>query len=395
MSENSFNFNKFISDSKETLINPKGYFEKMPLAGGFGEPIIKALLYGLVAAIINLIWGFVFVGSLTGGMLGGLAGIGGFFVTIIGAIIGLFIGALIVLIISLICNGSSDFEPSLRVTASLMVLFPIMSLLKGFNFINYYLGSIISFAVNIYMLYLLYLAVIGVLKGKDGTAKILSYVFAGIFFIVLIGGFFTHRAVNRLAMFGNEYKESLSKIQGELEKASTEFAQDEATEGEKQVADDEEDMFSDADAKRPDEFPEKAIVEVKSYFSTGPNMITDEKITKLINALDASAEYKDNPEKFSEILKVNGYDDVTEFTQDVIAVVSGVMAVGSLSGLEKIINAPKEEKESAKMFTMDQAFKSTAIQSIQAAKLTEQDLRVIYDNWDDVKEIQKKGTKSE
>ena len=67
----SFDFKKFIDDSKETLINPKSYFASMPLGGGMGEPLIKALIYSVVAAVFTLIWSFVVVGGVAGGVFGG------------------------------------------------------------------------------------------------------------------------------------------------------------------------------------------------------------------------------------------------------------------------------------------------------------------------------------
>lgn len=54
MSENAFNFNEFIKESKDSLVNPKAYFASMKTEGGLGEPIIKALLYGIVAVIIDV-----------------------------------------------------------------------------------------------------------------------------------------------------------------------------------------------------------------------------------------------------------------------------------------------------------------------------------------------------
>lgn len=110
MNENAFDFNKFMADSKNTLINPKGYFESMSTAGGMVEPLLKALIYGLVAAIINAIWFFALGSVVTLGAFGGAFGVGAFIMTIIGAIIGLFIGAVIILLLSSISGGNTDFE---------------------------------------------------------------------------------------------------------------------------------------------------------------------------------------------------------------------------------------------------------------------------------------------
>ena len=68
MSEQKFDFNQFISDSKETLLNPKSYFATMKLDGGMGEPLIKALIYSVVAGVLYLIWSFLIVGGVAGGI---------------------------------------------------------------------------------------------------------------------------------------------------------------------------------------------------------------------------------------------------------------------------------------------------------------------------------------
>ena len=122
MAETAFDFQKFIDETKATLLTPGDYFSVMPKTGGFGEPIIKALIYGFVAALINFLWitlSLSAVGGAFGGMLGGGVGVMGLVMSVIGAIIGLFIGGAIVLVISAICGGSTDYEANVRVTASL------------------------------------------------------------------------------------------------------------------------------------------------------------------------------------------------------------------------------------------------------------------------------------
>ena len=65
MSEStSFDLNAFIKESKETLLNPKAYFSTMKTSGGMAEPVIKALIYGVVAGIIVFLWGILGLGGL-------------------------------------------------------------------------------------------------------------------------------------------------------------------------------------------------------------------------------------------------------------------------------------------------------------------------------------------
>ena len=100
----SFDFNAFINESKETLMNPKGYFAGMKITGGMAEPLIKAVIYGAVAGVFAFIWSLLKLGTVTGGMMGGAVGVMAFVWYIIAAVIGLFIGAVIILVISAICK---------------------------------------------------------------------------------------------------------------------------------------------------------------------------------------------------------------------------------------------------------------------------------------------------
>ena len=386
MNQNSsFDFKKFIDDSKETLINPKSYFASMPLGGGMGEPLIKALIYSVVAAEFTLIWSFVVVGGVAGGVFGGAVGIGAFFFTIIGGIIGVFIAALIILIISSICNGNNDFEANLRVAASLMVLFPISALLTVFKF-NYYLGAIVGLLVNLYSLYLLYIAVSVALKGKEQTAKIVSYVLAGLLVIFFIVGLSTGAALRHgLRMGASQYEKELRQIEEHVNNASDEMTAQYSEDSDNSVT---------GNYDKPESFPSKALGEVQDYLSTGKPVLSAEKLQRLV---DATAELKDYDESQSDeiekVLASHGYSGKLEYSTDLIVAASGFAAVASLNAMENMDKSTDAEKKSASMFEMDKALKAAASQSISLGKLTEKDLYTVYDNWDLVVELDKKTKK--
>ena len=386
MNQNSsFDFKKFIDDSKETLINPKSYFASMPLGGGMGEPLIKALIYSVVAAEFTLIWSFVVVGGVAGGVFGGAVGIGAFFFTIIGGIIGVFIAALIILIISSICNGNNDFEANLRVAASLMVLFPISALLTVFKF-NYSLGAIVGLLVNLYSLYLLYIAVSVALKGKEQTAKIVSYVLAGLLVIFFIVGLSTGAALRHgLRMGASQYEKELRQIEEHVNNASDEMTAQYSEDSDNSVT---------GNYDKPESFPSKALGEVQDYLSTGKPVLSAEKLQRLV---DATAELKDYDESQSDeiekVLASHGYSGKLEYSTDLIVAASGFAAVASLNAMENMDKSTDAEKKSASMFEMDKALKAAASQSISLGKLTEKDLYTVYDNWDLVVELDKKTKK--
>jgi hypothetical protein len=198
MSESSsFDFNAFIQESKETLLNPKTYFPTMKLSGGMAEPLIKAVIYGVIAGILGFLWGALGLGGALG-IFGAGIGVMVFVWSIVGALIGLFIGAVILLIISSICKGNSDFEANMRVVAAVMVVMPINALLGFTGGINSVFGAIISLGVNLYALYLLYNGLTGALKANQGTAKIVMYVLAALLLISTIAGLGAKNRMNRI-----------------------------------------------------------------------------------------------------------------------------------------------------------------------------------------------------
>ena len=204
MSNESINFNKILKDSRETLLNPKGYFESMPLAGGLAEPLIKAAMYGTLAGLFALLWSVLGFSAVGAGLLGGAVGIMALIWSVIGAIIGLFIFGAIMLVISAICGGNTDYEANVRVSASLMVLYPINAFLAFFSGINYTLGGVVSLAVSLFGLYLLYLAVIQALKGKESSVKIVAIV---LLVLTLAGFFGGRRTSNMVRDFSDIYEE--------------------------------------------------------------------------------------------------------------------------------------------------------------------------------------------
>jgi hypothetical protein len=202
MSDGTFDLNLFIKESKDVLVNPKAYFSTMKTSGGMTEPLIKAVIYGVIAGAIKFIWSFLKIGALTGGLFGGAIGVMVFIWSIIGAIIGLFIGAVILLVISSICKGSTDFEANVRVTAACMVMMPIGALLGFTGHFSIYFGVIVSLAVSIYSLWILYNGLVEALKSNPETTKIVSYVLIAIIVVFSLIGI---GAKNRAAKFMDDF----------------------------------------------------------------------------------------------------------------------------------------------------------------------------------------------
>lgn len=196
MSNGSFDFNEFVKDSKDVLVNPN-YFATMKTSGGMAEPLIKAVIYGAIAGFFTFLWSMLHVGVSSFGLLGGAVGVTAFIFMVIGAIIGLFIGGVIMLILSAICKGNTDYEANVRVTAAVMIIMPISAALGFLMGINFYLGTIVSLAVNIFALWLTYKGLVQALKAKPETARILLYVFIAIFVLFMLLGLGARRKANQ------------------------------------------------------------------------------------------------------------------------------------------------------------------------------------------------------
>ena len=197
MSENTFDVNAFIQESKDVLVNPKSYFSTMKTTGGITEPLINAVIYGAIAGAIAFIWSLLKIGVMSGGMFGGGIGVMVFIWSIVGAIIGLFIGAVILLVISSICKGNTDFEANVRVTAAIMVIMPISAFFGFAGHFNLYLGVIVGLVVNLFALWLFYNGLIEALKANPETTKIVSYVLVAIFVVFMLIGFGARKRANQ------------------------------------------------------------------------------------------------------------------------------------------------------------------------------------------------------
>lgn len=196
MSEESFDFRKFIDDSKNSLINPKLYFETLKTTGGMVEPLIKAVLYGTAAGIFYFIWSLLNF-SDAGGLFGGAIGVMVLVWSIIGSVIVLFIGSVFILAISAICKGNTDLEACMRVAVSLMVLVPVMAFISIFGGLSGTLHTILIIVVNLYMIYMLYMALISTLGANSQTSKVVTLVLVGLMVLFMLESMGTRQSANR------------------------------------------------------------------------------------------------------------------------------------------------------------------------------------------------------
>jgi hypothetical protein len=133
---------------------------------------------------------------------------------VIGALIGVLIGGAIMLLISSICDGNRDYEANLRVAAAVMVIYPIRTLFLFLYNIHPILGLLVSLAISFYSIYLIYEAIIGSLKGKESSARIVMIVLV---VLTLLGSWGSQRATRSLL----HYSDNIEVIDGEIQERET------------------------------------------------------------------------------------------------------------------------------------------------------------------------------
>lgn len=213
MAEVAFDFKKFIDETKATLLTPADYFSVMPKTGGFAEPLIKTLIYGFTAVFINFVWAIINLRPFAdafGGMFGYGFGIGIgsifyiwlIFLSILFYVFALFVLGAIILVISAICEGNTDYEANVRISASLMVLAPISVFFGFLERINLFLGSTVSIIIVLYGFWMLYNAITKSLNGNIATAKIITIIISIIPVLVILSSLVCSQLFGNL--FGNK-----------------------------------------------------------------------------------------------------------------------------------------------------------------------------------------------
>ncbi len=214
MTESGFSIKKLFEDSKTSLLNPKEFFISMSGEGGFLEPVIKVIIFGVISGIITYIWSLLnIIPKAMAGIAGSNAGIIIILLShTITALIFLFILGIILLIISAICGGTTRFEPNIRVIAATTVLLPVSSFLNILSGIHVYPGMIVGYLIVLYGIWMVYNALITVLEAKEGAAKTTSVILGALIFIIMIGSITCFKAATKISdMYKKESERFMRK----------------------------------------------------------------------------------------------------------------------------------------------------------------------------------------
>jgi hypothetical protein len=206
------------------LTRPSSFYASVRDVGGFGSPVVFALVVGIVAGVINavyLVLGLGAAGGAMGGAIGAAAGFGTIIMTPIFAVIGCFVGGAIVHVISLIAGGKGSYEQSVRVAAYAAAIMPISSLL---SFV-----PVLRFLPGLYGLYLVAVGLITIHAADRKKTYVVTGVLAVLLVIFGIMGLLATRAVQQMGADmktqlgpGSQFQRDMEKARQDMQRASEE-----------------------------------------------------------------------------------------------------------------------------------------------------------------------------
>ncbi len=216
MKQNEINFAAIPQTAINVITKPADFFKSMPKTGGFLEPLVFAVIMGLIAGIIQAILSFIGLGPAGSYGAGMAAGFGAIIFMPIAVAIGSFIGAAILFVIWKLMSSQEDYETAYRCGAYLMALAPITTLIN----IIPYAGAIISLAICVF-----YLVMASVYVHKIPAQKA-WLVFGIIGLIFALGGVWAeHKARNMgpWQQVGDEYRKSAEDLRKQAEEMARRY----------------------------------------------------------------------------------------------------------------------------------------------------------------------------
>jgi hypothetical protein len=197
------NIKNILGTAVKVITNPAGFYRDMPKTGGLIEPLIFAVVLGLVSGVITAILSIFSLGSAASFWMG-LAYI---ILNPIMAAIGSFIGAAIIFIIWKIMGSQEPYETAYRCVAYASAITPITVLLQ----IIPYLGSILGLAWGLYLMVVASTEVHKILK------QTALRVFGIIFILLAIGLTYSQCKARK-------YQKSMEQFSGDMKNMTPEEA---------------------------------------------------------------------------------------------------------------------------------------------------------------------------
>jgi len=209
MDPKDINFAAMPQTAIDVVTKPAEFFQGMPKTGGFLEPLVFAVVMGVIVGIIQAILGLIGLGPAGGYGGGGMSGFGMIIFMPIAVAIGSFIGAAIFFVIWKLMGSQENYETAYRCGAYLMALSPITAVLGAVP----YAGGLVSMAI-----FTLYIVMASVHVHNIPSQKA-WLVFGIIGLVFALGGFYTEYKARNMAssmekwrQMGEEYRESAENM---------------------------------------------------------------------------------------------------------------------------------------------------------------------------------------
>ncbi|MAT93057.1 MAG: hypothetical protein CME59_10695 [Halioglobus sp.] len=137
-----FDLGTVIAQATQVITDPGGFYRGMAKGGGYSEPLIFALVMGVVS---GLVFGVLSIIGLTGA---GAAGLGAVIFMPIGLLIGSFIGAAILFVIWKLMGSPENYETAYRCVAYSTGILPVVTIIG----IIPYLGTVVRVIWGIWLM---------------------------------------------------------------------------------------------------------------------------------------------------------------------------------------------------------------------------------------------------
>ncbi len=169
------NLSKFLTDAFYTLLHPVKYFTSITADGNYENAIVKVLMYGLLTAGIKILFN---IANIT--LLGTISAL---ILMPVYAMLITFALAGVMLFFSYLSKGEMNFETSLKAVASCIFMYPLSYVAYHIAF-SYWILFLFSLLIDLYIVFLIYVATTYCLKGEKGISNVIFSIFA--LFIIAI-----------------------------------------------------------------------------------------------------------------------------------------------------------------------------------------------------------------
>lgn len=155
-----------VTNIRDAVLNPRSFFKKIVADGDLEESMLRAFIYGLIGGVLVLIF------RLIGGATITLASVFSALIIVpVLAVALLFVMGGLLMLISEITGGERDWEIAIKGLASVFFMYPVILLLNSLAFSCWSMW-VISIAVDVWVLYMLYCISVYCMHGSKNSVRL-------------------------------------------------------------------------------------------------------------------------------------------------------------------------------------------------------------------------------